>query len=382
MNIEKHIDQILKDTPYRITLSKPMGDSPYQKITFQQSDQGYYIEKFTPTQTFHERLVDIRTSLIQYAMDYKHFNALTEQHQISVRETKKGKVLFNRSINSSGKPSPKASHNREKKYILQQGTDIQPLVDIGVFTPHGDIVKAKYNKFKQINRFIELIDDAVKKWNKDSITVLDFGCGKSYLTFIMYYYFTQIKKMKVHMVGLDLKEKVIEDCNAIARRYGYEDLHFEIGNIHDYTFSTPVDLVVSLHACDIATDYALYSAIQNNVKMIFSVPCCQHELNTQIQSETFHILTRHGIVKERIAALFTDAIRSNLLEVCGYKSQIMEFVDISHTPKNLLIRANKASVSASRKRKALDEVHRLMKEYNLSPTLYNLLQENGMLGDV
>lgn len=217
---------------------------------------------------------------------------------------------------------------------------------MGVFTSEGKIIRSHYDKYRQINRFVEILEDELKCLDlTKTLHILDFGCGKSYLTFIVYYYLVCVRKLKVHMTGLDLKEDVIKNCNAAAARYGYRELHFELGNIHGYSCETPVDIVMTLHACDTATDYALYNAVQWNAGLILSVPCCQHELNQQMHTDTFSAMTRYGIIKERMAALMTDAIRANLLTCVGYDTSILEFVDLSHTPKNLLIRAVKSGVS-------------------------------------
>lgn len=263
------------------------------------------------------------------------------------------------------------SHNKEKSYILKQGENIPALVDLGVFSKELTIVKSKYDKFKQINRFIEIIDDAFGKLNKDEVTILDFGCGKSYLTFIVYYYFTEIKKVKAKVIGYDLKEDVVKNCNEIAKRYGYNDLKFYVNDVtKGELYEGNVDMVITLHACDIATDFALFHAIENNVQHIFSVPCCQHEVCSSIKKGgDFDLLLNHGLIKERFSALLTDSIRAEILKECGYEVDIIEFVDFAHSPKNLMLRCK---LKKSRKPQ-LEAVKTLTEKYGFTQKLFELI---------
>ena len=265
------------------------------------------------------------------------------------------------------------SHNKEKSYILKQGENIPALVDLGVFSKELTIVKSKYDKFKQINRFIEIIDDAFGKLNKDEVTILDFGCGKSYLTFIVYYYFTEIKKVKARVIGYDLKEDVVKNCNEIAKRYGYNDLKFYVNDVtKGELYEGNVDMVITLHACDIATDFALFHAIENNVQHIFSVPCCQHEVCSSIKKGgDFDLLLSHGLIKERFSALLTDSIRAEILKECGYEVDIIEFVDFAHSPKNLMLRCK---LKKSRKPQ-LEAVKALTEKYGFTQKLFELIEK-------
>ena len=240
------------------------------------------------------------------------------------------------------------NHNRKKQYILEEGTMVPFLRDLGVMTEEGKIVRTKFDKFRQINRFLEFIEDILPALSRErEVTILDFGCGKSYLTFAMYYYLKELKKYDVHIIGLDLKEDVIRKCNGLAEKYGYEKLHFLCGDIAEYEGVQKVDMVVTLHACDKATDYALAKAVEWDAQVILSVPCCQHELNDQIQNKLLSPVLKYGLLKERMSALLTDGIRAELLESKGYSTQILEFIDMEHTPKNLLIRAVKTGRSRS-----------------------------------
>ncbi|OOM14372.1 class I SAM-dependent methyltransferase [Clostridium saccharobutylicum] len=385
-DLRKAIDEIIKEDIIKLVISNKINkDNEYNKITFiykENNNKKYYqIEKYTDKQVFHEN-IDVNLlgeKVLEYvSSSYKQISAWSNATNFDVKISKKGKVLLSKKKSDNVK-LVNISHNKEKNYILKEGMIIQPLIDLGVFTKEGKVVNSKYDKYKQINRFVEIIDDEIKKNDYKELTILDFGCGKSYLTFVLYYYFVEIKKINVKMIGLDLKADVIKKCNDIAKRYNYENLSFELGDINGFKYNNKVDMVITLHACDTATDYALYNAIKWNTKMIFSVPCCQHEFNHQMKAESLSILTKYGIIQERVAALMTDSVRANLLESVGYKTQLLEFIDIAHSPKNILIRASKFKVSKEKREKSLCEVEDLMKQFNFSPTLYNLLKEDKLI---
>ncbi|MFR9210220.1 MAG: class I SAM-dependent methyltransferase [Intestinibacter bartlettii] len=385
-NLINAIDKIVEGQVFKIVISnKKDKENKYNKINinFKESkNKKYYqVEKYTDKQVFHENIEieDLRDYLLDYMENsYKQLAAWSENNTFDLKISKKGKVFLGKK-NANNSNLINKDHNKKKNYILEEGMIIEPLIDLGVFTKEGKVVKSKYDKYKQINRFVEIIDDEIKKNDYKELTILDFGCGKSYLTFILYYYFVEIKKINVKMIGLDLKEDVIKKCNEVAKRYKYDNLHFELGDINGYKYNNKVDMVITLHACDTATDYALYNAVKWNAKMIFSVPCCQHELNHQMKPENLNILTRYGIVQERVAALMTDAVRGNLLEAVGYKTQLLEFIDIAHSPKNILIRASKSNISKQKIEKSLTEVEKLREEFNFNPTLYNLLKQDNRI---
>ena len=289
--------------------------------------------------------------------------------------SKKGKMTIKEKHHAVRENVQIQAHNRVKQYILKEGIPVPFLTDLGVMTEKGKIITSRYDKFRQINRFLEFIEDILPALSRErEITILDFGCGKSYLTFAMYYYLKELKGYDVNIIGLDLKTDVIEKCNGLARKYGYEKLHFYQGDIADYEGVSAVDMVVTLHACDTATDFALAKAVEWGAQVILSVPCCQHEVNKQIRNELLEPVLHYGILKERMSALITDAVRANLLESKGYETQILEFIDMEHTPKNLLIRAVKKGKTAQAENTAkttrLDE---MIKELNIHPTLEQLL---------
>lgn len=262
------------------------------------------------------------------------------------------------------------SHNRKKHYILEEGIPVPFLVDLGVMTKEGRVVNSRYDKYRQINRFLEFIEDILPNLDQDrESTIIDFGCGKSYLTFAMYYYLKELKGYPVRIVGLDLKEDVIEHYSRLGRQYGYEGLSFCHGDIASFEGVEKVDMVVTLHACDLATDYALEKAVNWGARVILSVPCCQHELNGQMENSLLRPVLQYGLIKERMAALYTDSIRAQVLEYRGYRTQILEFIDMEHTPKNILIRA----VRQGKKRDNGLQIRELADFLHVKPAVVELL---------
>ena len=380
MTVEEALRKIAELSPVKIVLSNVADkEQRIQKVQIEKKEKYFQIAEYTDKQVFHKNVDEeelISFCIEELGVNFLQLNAWMLGGEASVKLTKKGKLLFSlKKADNSALADEIRDNNRKKNYILEEGKVIEPLIDMGIFTKEGKIVSSMYDKFKQINRFIEIIDDELKKKIITHLNIIDFGCGKSYLTFIVYYYLTEIKKIKVNMIGLDLKEDVIKKCNNAAKKYGYENLSFELGDINGYSAPFKVDMVITLHACDMATDFALYNAINWGANYIFSVPCCQHELNAEIKSETFSLMTRYGIIKERFSALVTDAIRGNLLEYMGYNVNLLEFVDLSHTPKNILIRAVKNPNKAENvKLRAMDEVKRMMEEFGLSQALYRMIE--------
>lgn len=377
------IQDIFKEDLIKAIISNQRNkNQEYKKIIVRKvklkNEFVYQFEKYTEKQVFHENLdEDAAVSLMENFLttDFKQCDAYTLTYQFCIKISKKEKLFVSKKKTSMPQVKINQDHNRSKQYLIPDGTYVAPLYDLGIFTKEGKVVNSMYDKYKQINRFIEMIDDSINDDMKH-LNIIDFGCGKSYLTFILYYYLVEIKKISVHMIGLDLKEDVINDCNQVAQKYGYDHLKFEIGDINGYKTDKNIDMVITLHACDTATDYALYNAIQWNAKMIFSVPCCQHEINGQIKSEQFSLLTKYGLLKERMSAILTDEIRANLLESQSYKVQVLEFIDLAHSPKNILLRCIKSDkISEQKKAKAIKEVEAIMEEFHLEPTLYKLLNE-------
>ncbi len=341
------------------------------------------------TQVFHDnKSASDMVDRVMYLMEhvFRQAQVSTSVQDITVLVSKKGTVTIKSKKKAGAKRGELSGatagagrvdtglleHNRTKHYILPEGHPVDFLIGLGVQTPDGKIAKARYDKFRQINRYLEFIEDILDQLPADrTIRIVDFGCGKSYLTFAMYHYLHTQQGRDIEVVGYDLKEDVIKKCNALAQQLGYKNLSFRQGDISDCEDKDSVDMVVSLHACDKATDYALEKAVKWGAKVIMAVPCCHHELNGQIQNDMLQPILKYGVIKERVAALFTDALRANLLEERGYNTQILEFIDMEHTPKNLMIRGVKRE--GMRPAVKTDKVTRLMEELHVKPTLGELI---------
>lgn len=351
----------------------------------------YQITEHIGTQVFHKNMD--KTQVAFYICDmtqhcFKQCEITTNEYVLNILTSKKGKITINRKMSKAVPIKPEMfEHNRTKNYILKEGTAVPFLIDLGVMNKQGIIIRQKYDKFRQINRFLEFIKDIRTELPKNrEISIIDFGCGKSYLTFAIYYYLHDLCGMDVRITGLDLKADVIEKCNRLSREYGYEKLTFKLGDIADYSGEDSVDMVVTLHACDTATDYALCKAVNWGAEVILSVPCCQHELNRQIDNELLAPVLSYGILKERMSAIFTDAIRAEVLKTKGYRTEILEFIDMEHTPKNLLIRAVKTHNKGAAGRKAVKDgvgneemeekaaLNKILKEFHLNPSIVNLIK--------
>ena len=385
-DLQIYLSKLLNEKLYQIIISNPVKRDAVNKIKIRpilmKEVLMFQETKFCGTQVFHQNFCseEMQTRIVTYMeQDFKQLEAEHMEGNLHVLISKKGKVTlkYQKKQGTSEAVRPVMTHNREKKYILKEGIPVPFLIDLGVQTPEGKIVRSRYDKFKQINRYLEFVEDILPTLTKkDTIHIVDFGCGKSYLTFALYYYLHELQKQDVSITGLDLKEDVIQKCNALAENYGYEKLHFYHGDIADFQGSNDIDMVVTLHACDTATDYALKKAIDWNAKVIFSVPCCQHEVNKQIENELLSPILKYGILKERLSAILTDGIRANLLEEAGYETQILEFIDMEHTPKNLLIRGVKHSDLRTGQQAAGNKLEKLTQEMHIDTTLQKLMKDS------
>lgn len=380
--IQKEIE---RTAPLLIVLSAPQKKDATlpNKITLRQKEvkgeKKYFVEEFVEKKVFHQTLSpDLIWHYIEEKMSlcsFRQVGLFTEEKEISFRISKKGKILKN--INTKNQTNKvDMAHNREKQYLIRPGDPVPFLVDLGVFTKDFKPVASKYDKFRQINRFIEIVDHAFSDFEKEEISILDFGCGKSYLTFFLYHYFAVLKKKKVRITGYDLKKDVVENCNILAKKYGYHGLSFVVADVtKDPLSHEKIDFVISLHACDIATDFAINFALEHEVPYIFSVPCCQHEICSSIQKGKgeLDLFLSQGIFKERFSALLTDVMRTKILEAEGYKVDVLEFVDFAHSPKNLMLRAKKKQ---NAKKGDLAPLKELQDRYGFTQTLYQLRKGN------
>lgn len=390
--IKQILNELLNEKLSRIILSNPRNIENGAKVTIRpvliKGELVFQETLYKANKVFHENctLKDTINHILLYLGDnFRQAQITTWEYLVTVLISKKGKVTIKKKqlLGNTGENESFAqkedrqdllAHNRTKNYLLEEGKPVDFLVGLGVQTQDGKIVRAKYDKFRQINRYLEFIEDVIKKLPTDRpVKIIDFGCGKSYLTFAMYYYLHILQKYEVNVTGLDLKDDVIDFCNGLAEKYHYDQLHFEKGDISTYEGGDEIDMVVTLHACDTATDYALEKAIKWGAKVIMAVPCCQHEVNKQIYSQELAPILKYGLIKERIAALVTDGVRAQLLEEMGYETQILEFIDMEHTPKNLLIRA----IKKDGMRPKGGNVRKTTEFLHIETTLQKLLKEDG-----
>lgn len=386
-DIREFLDKYVNEELERILVSNARSTSPASRLQIRpvlvKGSILYQVTSMEGTKAIHNNYR--KEELITYLADQmeKNFRQLQLEGryvQGRVLISKKGKMdIKAKETKARGKEEfvPILSHNRAKKYLLKEGAPIPWLVDLGVMTPEGKVKNARYDKFKQLNRFLEFIQDILPKLPKGrELRIIDFGCGKSYLTFAMYYYLKELKGYDIRVTGLDLKVDVIAHCQKLADKYGYDKLEFLQGDIASYQGADQVDMVVTLHACDTATDFALAKAVKWGASVILSVPCCQHELNRQVKNQELAPVLEYGILKERFSALLTDGLRAQMLKSAGYDTQILEFISMEHTPKNLLIRAVK-----NENRQEDIQQHRqwedCMEAFHVEPTLKKLLFEDG-----
>ena len=374
--LHDHIEQKLF---VKAVLNKPTASSPVSKITIEpvlvNGRPVYHCSLQVGAQVKHENRDD--HSIVEVIMQF----LMTDFEQLLVRTVHADHSFYrnnDRSIGTSKQTHKKPiervvkEHNRQKQYLLKEGIAVPFLIELGVMNTAGKVLAAKYDKFRQINRFLEMVADVAPELPLDrALTIIDFGCGKSYLTFAVHYFFTQLLKRPVTIIGLDLKAEVIGHCNRVAQKLGCDGLRFEVGDIAQFMRSEPVDMMISLHACDTATDHALAQAIAWKAQVILAVPCCHKEVLQQIKHDDLQPLLAYGIIKERTAALFTDALRAELLQTVGYKVQLLEFIDLEHTPKNILIRALKSDKPVQHDVK----LQRCLTALHLKTTLQRLLAD-------
>lgn len=381
-----------------VTFSKPSKDTQdvlgrnyikiriWKSVSMSQNKDSYQCEMFTEKQAFQKSMTEkeVEEFIGNHAGKlFKNVVEKTDSEEITYLSNRRGEVKILRKKNKNAAAQSSKKINREKNYIIRENTQVPFLIELGVMTKDGKVVNRMYDKFRQINRFLEFVDDVIDDVirlkgvvDDDSpLRVIDFGSGKSYLTFAVWYFLHDIKKIPVEITGLDLKEDVIRNCQNLSEKLGCSGLNFKIGNIADYSEEKNADVIITLHACDTATDYALEYAVRKNALAILSVPCCQKEINQQLSEKKlspenpYSIFTDYGIVQERFSALVTDIVRAKLLEKNGYNVQLMEFIDMEGTPKNLLVRAlkNRHGKTTS------DGSEKILKNLGVSQTLAKIL---------
>ncbi|MGL4999150.1 MAG: class I SAM-dependent methyltransferase [Cetobacterium sp.] len=373
----------------RGVFSNPSNPNLYKKINLKpveiKGDIFIQFESFKDNKAFHKNLSlkETFTYLIEIIKDFKQILITTSKQEIQILQNKKGFSLKRKAITSK---KLEFSHNKQKNYILQDNTEIPFLIKLGVMSENGKVTKDKFNKFRQINKYLEFIEDTLKELQEkklvdNSMKIVDFGCGKSYLTFALYHYLKNIKNLNVEIIGLDLKEDVINHCNSIANDLKFNNLKFLKGDIKEFNQFDNVDMIFSLHACNNATDYSLLKGLELRAKAILAVPCCQSEINQKIdKSSTTEIkgilspFGNHGILQEKFSSLATDALRALALELCGFNTKVIEFIDMEHTPKNILIKAIKGAPSEDKLVKKRLEYDRYIEFLGVNPIIDNLLQ--------
>ena len=385
--LKKVLNDGINENLYQIILSNPRKTGDVEKIKVRPVLVKGKIEfqetSYVGTKVFHENFSKeklIEKLLTALTESFKQGELENKEFRATILVSKKGKITVKTKKNVGEKKEIDLSHNRVKQYILEEGKAVPFLVELGVQSKDGKIIKSKYDKFKQINRYLEFIRDVLPILPKDrTVNIIDFGCGKSYLTFAMYYYLKVLNGFDIRVIGLDLKDDVIEKCNRLSEKFGYsEALKFIRGDISTFEGDYKPDMVVTLHACDTATDYALEKAVRWGARVILSVPCCQHEVNKQIECKELEPVLKYGLLKERMSALITDAVRANLLEEQGYETQILEFIDMEHTPKNLLIRAVKrqeTGTAQGKKEEAVSKTEELLEFLHINQTLNELFRK-------
>lgn len=373
MELNVLVNEVIEKGIVSITFSNPFKKSfEYRKVNIQKIDDIYQVSSYTETQVFHNNITyhQLEVTMLELFTQFKQMDGKVRLGDYNVRVNKKGSVM--RRFSEADYSDVELSHNRSKNYVLSNYKDLDILKDLGIVSKENEVINAMYDKFKQINKYIELVDDLIKNDNLKSLTVVDFGSGKSYLTFLLYEYLANVLKIDVTMYGIDLKESVIKQNIDLASKYHYDSLHFIYGDINDIELEN-VDMMISLHACDIATDLALHKALEWKVDYIVSVPCCQNELYTQLASKNFQAMLDFNIIKERLSALITDTVRANVLQYKGYNTQVIEYIDSDHSLKNVMIRER---FNHNYDQKALQNIVNLQAEYGFKQTLLELQNIN------